>query len=427
MKVLHLCYSNDGGGAARAAFRIHTGLCQAGVDSTFMVSVRYGDNKSVITAGGKWRSLASIILPTLNKNIVRLQKSNNPIIHSLGVFPTGLHRLINNSDADLVNLHWVCGEMLSIAEIGKITKPIVWTLHDSWMFCGAEHHPGADDCGRYRKGYRKDNRPVGNSGFDLDRWTWRRKMHYWKKQPFNIICPSQWLAQCAKSSMLLEGENVVSIPNGIDSNLYRKINKKQARNLLNIQCGEKQLILVGGVSVTSDKNKGFYLLQQALEHLAEMGGREQYEVLVFGASRPIDTRCEQGFKYHYLGQVHDDLTLAITYSAADIYVAPSLIENLPNTVMESMACGTPCIAFDVGGISDLIRHKQNGYLAVPYETRDLAHGIQWVLQDGVQYRMLSKSARTNIECHFSLPVVVKQYQCFYQDVLAKPRKDTNGC
>lgn len=418
MKVLHLCHSNNLGGAARAAYRIHTGLHNAGVDSKFMVAFKQGDDASVIMAGGSVRHLASIVLPTVSKNLLSLQKTTNPIVRSLNCFPTGLHHSINNFDADLVNLHWVCGEMLSIGEIGKITKPIVWTLHDSWMFCGTEHHPAVNNHHRYRDGYRRDNRPQEESGLDLDRLVWNRKMHCWKQQRFHIVCPSQWLAQCAKSSLLLQNETVVSIPNGIDCNLYRKIDKEQARNLLNIQCEEKQIILVGGVSLARDKNKGLHLFRQALKYLAETGDSERYEVLVFGASRPTDISCEQGFKHHYLGQINDDLTLAITYSAADLYVIPSLIENLPNTVMESMACGTPCVAFDVGGMGDLIKHKQNGYLAKSYETRDLAYGIQWVLQDEACYKMLSKSAQIDTEEHFSLSMVAKRYQHFYEGILA---------
>lgn len=183
------------------------------------------------SSSGDWRvdgpttKIAKAMVPIrllALKPFVKTLKTSNPIIHSPAVFPSHWVKRINESDVDIVHMHWVQGEMLSIADIGKIRKPVVWTLHDMWAFCGAEHLAWDD---RWQDGYRRQNRPLHESGFDLNRWTWQRKRKHWRR-PFHIVCPSQWLAKCVRSSALMHSWPVTVVPNPIDTNRWQPVDQR---------------------------------------------------------------------------------------------------------------------------------------------------------------------------------------------------------
>jgi hypothetical protein len=199
MKVIHLNHSDINGGAARAAYRIHHALRASGVDSQMWVNKALAGDWTVGGPISKWDKGVALFRPYLAKPLVSMLKTGNPIIHSPAIIPSQWVKWINSSDADVVHLHWVQGEMLSIADIGRIKKPIVWTLHDMWTFCGAEHYTEEF---RWREGYRRNNRPSYESGFDLNRWTWQRKRKHWQR-PMHIVTPSQWLAECVRESALM--------------------------------------------------------------------------------------------------------------------------------------------------------------------------------------------------------------------------------
>ena len=206
MKILHVCWIDNSGGAAIAAYRLHRGLLGVGVDSRMLVARKQSDDHTVLGPEGMFSKVAHRLRPHLTNPILKWQKSDNPIQHSLNLLPSGLHRRINAMDVDVVNLHWINGEMISIAEIARIRKPVVWTLHDMWAFCGAEHHSGADGPMRYREGYLAGNRGPGQSGLDLDRWVWKRKKRQWRDATFQIVTPSRWLQKCAASSVLFQAD-----------------------------------------------------------------------------------------------------------------------------------------------------------------------------------------------------------------------------
>jgi glycosyltransferase involved in cell wall biosynthesis len=169
---------------------------------------------------------------------------------------------------------------------------------------------------------------------------------------------------------------------------------------------------------TTDHNKGFHLLQPALRKLAAgRGNGKETEVIIFGASEPAEPP-DFGMKTRFMGRLHDDVSLALLYSAADIFVAPSIQENLANTVVEAMACATPCIAFNIGGMPDMIDHMKNGYLARPYEPEDLAHGISWILGDENRIKRLSTAAREKAVNEFSMELMTRRYRELYADIIA---------
>ena len=179
---------------------------------------------------------------------------------------------------------------------------------------------------------------------------------------------------------------------------------------------DKKLVLFGAKSATGDRNKGFHLLTHALHELAGLIGKDAAEIIVFGSSEP-EQPTELGFKAHYAGWLGDDISLALLYAAADVFVFPSIQESLGYTVMEAMACGTPCVSFNQGGVPDLIDHRQNGYLARPFDPADLAQGIAWVLGDEDRWRELSLRARQKVERNFALEKVAQLHMELYREIL----------
>ncbi|MEW6429566.1 MAG: glycosyltransferase [Thermodesulfobacteriota bacterium] len=435
MKVLTVNFSDTKGGAARAAYRIHHALRRHGIDSIMCVNnAETGDwtvNGPSHDRDRLWSRFRSLVgeLP------VRLLRTSNQIIHSPSILSSAWREKLNKSDAAIVHLHWVNAEMLSVADIGQLRKPAVWTLHDMWAFCGAEHY--ADDF-RWRDGYTHCNRPTHESGFDLNRWVWRRKVKHWK-HPIHIISPSQWLADCARQSALVHDWPISVIPNAIDTDSWRPIKKSVARNILRLP-PDVRLIMFGAIGGSMDPRKGFDLLRQGLMHLA--GEEHDLHLLILGQLAPRDPYLV-GFPSHFAGHLYDDLSLCLYYCAADVMVIPSRQENLSNAGVEALACGTPVVAFNICGMPDIVQHEHNGYLARPFDTKDLAYGIRWVLQQQEQdvsskrelqgepiplrsdsqrltkqgFTWLSANARSDALARFSYPVVAERYARLYASIL----------
>lgn len=411
MKVFHLNYYDINGGAARAAYRIHHALRAAGTDSRMCVNVAEAGDWTVVCSKRKLDKLFALLKPELYRLVPEILRTGNGDRQSLAFTPSHWVKQLNASDADLIHLHWIAGEMLSIADVGRINKPIVWTLHDMWAFCGAEHYT---DDRRWREGYRADNRPAHESGFNLNRWTWQRKRKHWQR-PMHIVAPSRWLADCARESALMRDWPVSVIHNALDTERWSPLPRDLARELLGLP-PQVPLLLFGAMGGGRDPRKGFDLLTGALEHLRDEPRLQGLELLVFGQCAP-QTPPALGFPIHYSGHLHDDLSLRALYSAADAMVIPSRQDNLPNTGVEAQACATPVIAFDTGGLPDIVDHQQTGYLAKPFDTQDLARGIAWVLNEA-NPQQLSVRARERAVARFDAAVVASAYRKLYAQVFA---------
>ncbi len=374
MKIIHLNHSDSKGGAARAAFRIHKSLSLVDVESFMGVNVAFTGDLSVSGPISKFDRFVSLARPHLLSPLKKLQQTNNSSLHSFGVLPSSWPKYLNKLDVDLVHLHWVQAEMLSIKDIAKIKKPIVWTLHDMWPICGAEHY--STDY-RWKVGYSKHNRPSRDKGLDINRWVWNLKRKHWK-HPFNIVCPSHWLAQCVRTSAIMKNWPVSVIPNPINSTFWRPMDQKIARQIFDLPL-DTPILLFGAIR-GHDPRKGIDLLLSAISLLRETSDHEEFNLVVFGQP-PVEPPQDLGFSIYYTGQVADDITLRILYNTADAMIVPSRLDNLPNTALEAQACGTPVISFDIGGMPDIIDHGVNGYLARPFNTSDLAFGIRKVLSE----------------------------------------------
>jgi glycosyltransferase involved in cell wall biosynthesis len=310
--------------------------------------------------------------------------------------------------------------MLSLKNIRKIIargKPVVWTMHDMWPCTGICHY--ADPCNRYKEECHHCPYIYGGGGAkDLSYRVFQKKRRLYQKRGITFVACSGWLEKLAKESALLGGQTVVSIPNAVNVNLFKPGNKKEARTLCGLPV-DKRLILFGAMRVT-DKRKGIDYLVEACRILVEQRPelKDEVEVVVLGHESARWKQWELPLKVHPFPFTAKESELVNVYNAVDLYVTPSLQDNLPNTVMEAMACGIPCVGFDTGGISEMIDHLQNGYVAKYQSAEDFAEGIYWVLT-GADYALLSEQACRKVIANYSEGHIAKRYIKVYNQVTGK--------
>ncbi len=422
MKILHTSTSDTHGGAARAAYRLHKGLLSINVNSQMLVQEKFSDDKTVYAP--KIRLFQGIARSKLTFDALPLKfyPQRARTTFSLQWMPDGVLSEVTRINPDIINLHWINAAFIQIETLAKLKRPLIWTLHDMWEFTGGCHY--SLDCDRYKAACGCCPQLVSSQDYDLSRWIWQRKVKAWQDLNLTIVAPSSWLAKSASSSSLFYNLTIEVIPHGLDIQKYRPINKRIAREVLNLP-QDKPLVLFGAIQATSDKRKGFHLLQAALVELSKFDWKDKLDIVIFGQEQPRDQAIDLAFKAHYLGYLQDDLSLALTYSAADVMIVPSLQEAFGQTASESLACGTPVVAFNATGLKDIIDHQQNGYLAKPYEAEDLAQGIAWVLENSDRYQNLSHCARKKAEKEFTLEIQAHRYLNLFKDLTSKTHHSTD--
>jgi glycosyltransferase involved in cell wall biosynthesis len=256
---------------------------------------------------------------------------------------------------------------------------------------------------------------------DLSSRRFSRKRRLWSGRPITVVSPSRWLAAEARKSAIFEGHRIEVLRNGLDLKRYQPLDRGFARQALGLP-PDKRLVLFGSINPGTDSRKGYDLLQTAIGHLAaDTGLASALGLVVFGSNPEREDRLH-GLPAFHMGQLSDDQSLALLYAACDVFVAPSRQDNLPNTVAEALACGVPCVAFNLGGLPDLIEHARNGYLAQPFEAEDLARGIAWCLDTaGQRWQGLCAGARRFATEHLDLAQQAARHVELYRDILETDR------
>ncbi len=410
MKILILNTFDIQGGAARAAYRLHKALLNEGVNSQMLVQNKSSDDYTVLSSSTKIGQGFPKLKQALDLIPTQFYPHKTKTLFSPSWLPfSPIINQISKINPDIVHLHWVCGGMLKIEDLPRIKKPIVWSLHDMWAFTGGCHYD--EDCGRYKKNCAYCKVLASNKENDLSSRILKRKNKSFKRDDLIVIGLSQWLSNAAKESYLFKNKTIINLPNPIDTNLFKPFEQKKARQLWNLP-ENKKLVLFGAMGATSDPRKGYQELIGSLQRLQN----EEIEWVIFGNSEPKE-KPNFKFKSHYTGQLYDDVSLITLYNACDVMLVPSLQENLSNAIMESLACGTPVVGFNIGGNSDMIEHHKNGYLAKPFDSYDLAKGIEWVLGDEERHKQLCFAAREKVIEKFDSEKVAKQYIDLYQSLL----------
>lgn len=415
MNVLHLSTHDSTGGAARAAFRLHDGLERNGVASRMHVLFKQSKKNSVCMDRALTNRAYARLRSVSDDWPARLYgeyRERKQAPFSVAWAPDRVLAHIG-AKSDVIHLHWINEGFVRIETLSEMDKPIVWTLHDSWPFTGGCHIPGT--CTKYRLRCGACPALGSNQMLDLSRWVWQRKKRAWDNLNLILVAPSRWMAESARQSSLMQSYPIHVIPHGLNTEVYKPIEARHARQILNLPL-DKNILLFGALGGSQDQNKGFNKLVEALEILAQTGATSDTIIAIFGEERPPHPP-DLRLPLTYLGRYHDDVALALAYAAADAMVVPSLQESFGQTASEALACGTPVVAFNATGLKDVVDHKENGYLAEPYVSCDLAHGITWVLEDDSRRRRLSERAREKAVHAFSLERQAQKHIELYEDIL----------
>ena len=406
LNIVLLSYHNQNGGAGIACGRLAEALKKAGHQVSILVQEKTGDDNSIALNNSPWKKAMSWIRFILERLVYLPFEKNKAdrFLFNPGRFGQDLsqHPLIQQ--ADIIHLHWVNFGMLSIQNIKQLLnagKPVYWTLHDMWAFTGGCHHSGA--CMNFQQACGNCETFIKNpQANDLSHQIWEEKMQAFQERNLHIITCSDWLKERAKKSSILKNQPIESIPNAIDTELFKPGNKADAKKSLGLEPSKKHVLFVA-MRVNAPK-KGFHYLENALAGL----DKSTTELIIVGNAQELP---ELPLKTHKLGHISSPEKMIQIYQASDVFVTPSLEENLPNTIMEAMACGTPCVGFSIGGIPEMIDHQVNGYVADYQSTEDLTAGLNWTLVNAPE-----QAARQKAESSYAEAIIAAKHVKFYTHV-----------
>lgn len=408
LKVLHVIAGDLNGGAARGAYWLHLGLLSIGTNSRLLTNSKskIHDDDNIVYVDLSKRSLFNSVFRKITYSIIRfLYPNRKRQIFSSGFFGMDLTNHIDYKKSDIIHLHWINADLLSIKEISKIKKPIVWTVRDMWPLTGGCHY--SMGCNNFTSGCGNCLQLRSLRKHDLSRLVVNNKKKYFNKE-MKIIGISNWICGLAMKSSVFNGFDIRYIPNNINTELFYSTNKKTARHELGIITSMK-VVLVGAKGL-DDFYKGFDKFIESLEFL----DKDKFFLCFFGKATGLDLNG-LGFMFKEFGHVVDECKLRSIYNAADVFVAPSLMEAFGKTLAESMACGTPVVCFNATGPKDIVDHKINGYLARPFVSADLAEGVKWVTSSSI-YDELCANAKNKADNCFNNLSVAKQYASLYKEL-----------
>jgi glycosyltransferase involved in cell wall biosynthesis len=408
LKIAIISMSDSAGGAAKAAYRLHKALLSNQINSKmYVLKKNYTHDNTIITTTGIINKTLNLIRPSIEKLMTK--KNTSGLYFSSSYFSNNsLVKKVIKDNPDIIHLHWINNGTLSIADFKKFKKPIVWSMHDNWPFTGGCHIKLK--CTKYESMCTSCPLLHENLLSNLSKKIFIRKKKVYKKCDIYPVALSSWLEEETKKSSLMGKMMISKIPNPINTNLYREIDSAAAKNFLNIKPDIK-VLLFGAVNPLKDFNKGGDLLLQAFKYLTS----KNIVLLIAGTTKPEKELFP--IESIYLGSLSDELSLILAYNAADVTIVPSRQENLSNTIMESLACGTPVAAFNTGGNKDMVITDSTGYLAENEDSEDLAKGIEKLLSQGKSY--YSSKCIEFVKTHFSESIVADKMINLYNSILNK--------
>jgi glycosyltransferase involved in cell wall biosynthesis len=413
VKVVHLSSYDLYGGAAKAAFRLHEALRESGLDSTMLVRRRDSSRSDVRQPGGAGMKLWLRAQRRCDR-LPLVFKGPPARMFSPGWVPDGLVQPLRALQPDIVHLHWVADGFFQVESLRSLNVPVVWTMHDMWPFTGGCHHAGGCDHFTGQCGHC----PLlgGRGETDLSRAGWMRRQHGFAGRLVSFVAPSRWLAGRARQSSLLKGESVRVIANGVDPVVFSPQDRGSARRRWGLP-SDKLLVLAGSAQLRNPF-KGFSDFLRCMQLLRGRPDMTSVEVVLFGGNAPPTAELE-GFKVHYLGLLRNDEAMASIYAAADVFVAPSLVDTLPSTVIEAMAVGIPVVAYDAGGIPEIVDDGVNGLLAPVGQPDRLADALGRMLGDAAFSIGCGQRAREKVLRTFAKEDAARAYAELYAELLRK--------
>lgn len=415
-KIIFLSTSNNIGGAAKATYKLYHALKSFPLDLRMVVKKKQGEDSTITEVRGLLPATAHVMFDNFLLSFYK--KSANRSYWSLARLPNfHLKSYVRNLSCDIVQLNWVNAGFVPISLLSAVQKPMVWRLSDSWCFTGGCHVPF--ECTRYTSGCGKCPQLGSHDLNDISRRTVRMKADRWQNVNLTIVAPSKWMQQNAKMSLLFKDRRVEYIPSGVDTSIFKPLPKEVVRKKLSL-ASDKKIILFGAVDAVADHNKGFALLVDALHRLSEVVDKKKILLVVFGHAGAANVSLP--FHAEFVGLIQNQTELNEYYCAADVYAFPSKMENSPNTVLESMAAGTPVVAFQTSGITELIDSGDDSILVEPFSTTAFASALRQILESPDQAKQMGAAARLKIESRYDIQVVASQYYDLYRRILENDGK-----
>jgi glycosyltransferase involved in cell wall biosynthesis len=406
MRILHLNYSNYKGGASRAAYRIHESLIKKKVQSYLLVNI-YNEfiyNQNVIGPKNIFFKFLFFLKYFLGTCLAKILFNGRTFKHSLNIFTSSFYNKINNSNFDIIHLHWINGEMLSIKDILLINKPIVWTLHDMWPFCNTDHHSFST---KWKHDYLKKK-----SFLNVEKFFWKKKIQL-KKKKIYIVGVSKWIKDCSSKSFIMKKNPSSIIANTLDTNFWRPIKKNIAKKYYNIP--SNFIVLGCGALGSNNFLKGSDLLELALDKIKTP--KNNLILLQFG-NLNNNLKFFNNIKVINVGELADDKSIKLFYNCLDVFLFPSRLESFGQSAVEANACGVPVVAFKTSGVKDIVVHKFNGWLSKSYDFKDFAKGIDFIINlKKKSYKKLSNNSRFLSKKKFSYNTIASKYINLYKSIL----------
>ncbi len=406
IKVVHVNYYDNKGGAAIAVKRIHEAQTLLGIKSKTLVAVKETNSKDVIGPSTTLEEIKWKFYLSLNRKFEKIAKKKKYDSNSYNFLPNNFISKINSLDCDIVNLHWIGNNLIQIKGLSKIKKPIVWTLHDMWPYSGSEHYSLED---RYIQGYNKSNKSSDSYGLDFDRYSWELKKKYYPKDMV-IIATSSWQLNTAKKSSLFKNYKIEKISLPLNFDFWKPLDKNTSRNLFKLP-NNKKIILIGSVEFDK-KRKGGLLIKKILKKI-----KTKNVIIVFFGRKNENFKLDlENFESIYLNEIKSDtIDLKTIYSASDLFIAPSIQESFGQTVLEAASCCLPTVCFENNGMNEIVKHQINGYLVKQNDLNNFAEGIDWCLENLDKLNI--KNNVKIIEDKFSNFKIGSEYKKLYEEIL----------
>lgn len=411
MKILHVSTYDIYGGAARATYRLHNALLNSGIDSKILVRDKLSNDSRVLTKKNKLSKILNLFFPLIDRLPLLFYKYQSLDLFSTSWLPTNISKSIKKFNPDIIHIHWVNHGMLNLNELKYLNYPIIWTMHDDWVYTGGCHVKR--NCNNYINKCGKCPILQSNHDLDLSRINWGKKYSIFKSiKNLSFVTVSNWLYDCSKSSSLLKNYEVNVISNTINTDIFKKCNKYFAKDLWNLDHKKKYIIYGGSLT---DPNKSFNELLDNFNLIEYF----DFDLIVFGSHKPPFMKVNlPKLNIIYTGLISDDTSLITLYSCADAVIVPSKQESFSQIACEAISCSIPVIAFNYSGVKDIIDHKINGYLAQPYNFNDFIFGINWVLHN-INYEDLCIQSRIKAVENFDYKVIAEKYISLYNKNLKK--------
>ena len=421
MRIVHVSSADTVGGAGRAAYRLHRALIGAGVDSHMLVNAKHSDDNTV-TVVPREEDFATCCGDLASRHYINLHRTPDWNTHfSLawpGVDLTG-HPLVG--EADIIHLHWLWDfqSMATLAALMNLGKPVVWSFHDLRAMTGGCHYSAG--CRGYETGCAFCPQLTADPA-ELTAATLADQKQIWRRDAVTVIGLSNWMADCARRSAVWRDSRIEVIPNAVDTESFVPHDKAKCRRRLGLP--EDARYVLFGADFGSEIRKGFRGLMRAVSMclddpwFASELREGRIRLVCFGNPDP-EAVCGP-IPIHALGYLSDDADLAAAYGAADFFVLPSLEDNLPNTVLESMSCGTPVLALDVGGVRDMVIEGQTGWLVPAGDEARLSALMLEILRKPDVAAAMGAACRGHVAGGFSPALLARRFNELYKDLLLRP-------